>query len=599
MKLTIWCIFCCVALCFCKSVLFDNLGHFSEDNDMKECASKVIASDKSNHSLIISMMAVDDAVAQTFYQIENNTFISRNQNWYNDTLPTDVHVVMSKDVDDLKNKINVLRNDYYWNPRDKIVMIFENSFFKNELVIFLRKYNIINVTIIVKSLNERHKIHAFGPELDKCNKPLQIEFIGYCSEMGINYFFPVTKAQKLNKCRVKFTTHTYLPYTGTLQNGLKGVDDYILDTIHRTLGITFELVRHRLNEDFGKPMSNGTFSGLLRSVSKHDVEGAVGGLQITYERVPVCDFIYPHGINHLKVVIANTDLLGTWETVLHQLNFATLILIFTLFVIFSTATTTLLIFPVSPNKRDITRNCLIVWGYFLNNMNVRIISPRLSHRIIVIDMLAFTILMYSVIQASLSSATTKPTREYQATDVNEIMKSYYAITRTNCKALNVPETKTCKTLRECVTEVKNSKSTNKPLYTIIPETYYHYYKWHLLDNKGYFEIHDLRESVGIVYQSLCFVKGSSILPAIDTVIESMVSSYLIEHYLEIIEYSERLEHFYSRPHQPLRKYDVYEISKAFNILICGLSISLIIFIIEVLSYKHKVIQRNPRYHTNR
>lgn len=205
-----------------------------------------MASAKLNRPLIAAMMAVDDAVAKKFYEIENVAFISRDQNWYSDTLPADVYIVMSKDVYDLKNKLDVLRNDSYWNPRCKTVLIFEHSFYKNELVWFLRKYNIVNVIIIVKILEGRHEIQGFGPELDPCNKPLHIELVGYCSEVEVNKIFLARTARKLDKCRVKLTTHTFLPYTGTFDTG-KGVENYILDSVHKSLGITFELVKHRHN----------------------------------------------------------------------------------------------------------------------------------------------------------------------------------------------------------------------------------------------------------------------------------------------------------------------------------------------------------------
>lgn len=84
---------------------------------MRDCASKIMASAKLNRPLTIAMMAVNDAVAGKFFETESNMFISRDQTQYSDTLPTDVYIVMSRNVNDLKNKIDVLKNDTYWNPR--------------------------------------------------------------------------------------------------------------------------------------------------------------------------------------------------------------------------------------------------------------------------------------------------------------------------------------------------------------------------------------------------------------------------------------------------------------------------------------------------
>lgn len=588
MKLKIWytkiCIFYYVCLCFCNSVLIDNLEQFSVNDEMKYCTTKVMARAKINRPLTIAMMAVDDVVAVQFYKIENNTFISRGQNWDSYTLPFDVYIVMSKDIDDLKKKIDMLRNDYYWNPRQKFVLIFEHSFFKNEATTFLRKYNIVNVVIIVKGSKGRHEIYGFGLDLDFCNKPLQIEFIGYCLKVEKNKIFPVRIPGKLDKCHITFMTHTFLPYTGTFRTGNIGVEDYVIDMIHKALGITFDLVNHKTNEDFRSLLSNGSFSGLLQSVSMYDTEGTIGGLQIRLERIAYFDFTYPYEISHVKVVVATTDFMGSWKAVLRQLSFVTLFLIFLCFVVFSIATTLLMIFPTFPNKkRDLLRNFLIVWGYFLNCSSVNNVNTNLSPRIIVIDVLFFTILLNCIIQALLSSATMKPLRDHQPTDISEVMESYYPAIHKSVK-FSKPSV-ICNTVYECITKVRDSKGTSRALYARAPEINFNFLKWQFLDNLGHFQIHDLRESIGLEWQSICFVKGSTVLPDIQNVLNNIISSHLISHYLKILEHSLSLKYLYSDSQETLKRHDIHDFGDSFVILTGGLSLSLLAFIIEVVTYK--------------
>lgn len=113
-----------------------------------------------------------------------------------------------------------------------------------------------------------------------------------------------------------------------------------------------------MNEDFGSLLRNGTFSGIFRPVYTYDMDEAVGRIQIRLKRIALLDFTYPYEVSHLKVVIATADFLRTWETVLRQLNFATIVLVFTFFVIFSLVATLLMIFP--NKKRDILRIFLFV-----------------------------------------------------------------------------------------------------------------------------------------------------------------------------------------------------------------------------------------------
>lgn len=530
-------------------------------------------------------MDVSGGMVKELYNISNITFISRSALWYNDTVPTNAYIIRCRDEDDLEEKIGTIRRDYYWNPKAQFMIYMEIFHNLTILTNIFRNNNMYNVIVFTNYLNAL-TIFGFDSKRDACHIPRTMKLLSLCSEFnGTSWIYPVFNVSKFHGCHFKLVSHTFWPFTN-FKSGSLGIEQQLLKSFEEHSGITFELVQYEGDGAFGNILTNFTHTGMLHKIETYEVDGAIGGYYMKLDRNRGLDYADALLVDHLRMLIARARLLRTWEAVYKQLGFFTVMLIILFFIKFTIAAVLLSLFRNNrKNIKDVTRDILVVFGYFLNNVNIKhkTVSARLSHRLMVLFMLLFVFWISCAIQASLLSATSNPIRENQLTDIGEVFHTHTPILvkglRKEIADYTDTEALSCDSIPLCMLEVKKGHS----LYTVVTDTTFDSLIWQIDDDDRY-QLYKLKESLETIFGTVYFRRGSFILKSFNKFIRTMKSNGIMKHFYQRLKYKEK-KVYNSHVRKGQRQRDFNEYRSAFLLLGGGLSLSIVVFWCE-LFYKY-------------
>lgn len=553
----------------------DIKNHFTNS----ECAVKILKYLTEDGPKTLTVKDIDNDMGAELLRVEGITIVSKLD------VKIDIYVVMSEEFEDFKKKIINLANNSYWQPRSYFIISIEKLFNKENLTEFLKSHNIFYVSIILKSL-ENFEIYSFNAELDNCNRPKNLKLMMNCFLFNKSRIFVKYKPKKFNNCHVKFACHDYLPYSGIHRKINEiGFEEYILKLIQEKESIKIDMIQFNTTQIFGQ-YQNGSFNGLLGMVQNREVEGVVGGFYLKLTHAKTFDHMYPYLLDNIIMVVPLATPLSTWEAVLTSVSFTTGFLIILFFAIFFFAAISLNIFR--NDRKDLTRDFLMVYGYFFNNIIHTRFKSILSHRLIILNMLLFVFFMCIAIQSSVLSVTTKPINTYQIKDINLIKQSYYPVTikavvnNDYCGAI-------CDSVLDCITKVYNSRYKNKKYYTLVSAIAVSNEKWRLGFNEKDFGIYVLDENFYLMLQTIYLYRGSTITPVLEKYYRHIFHGGVLRHYKKIIDHKLMLKDFYGKPLK--RKAGTLKNLKgAFVLLLCGYCMSIIAFIFEIVQKKFNIFR---------
>lgn len=198
-----------------------------------------------------------------------------------------------------------------WNPHAKFLIYMDRlamnwEYLTNYFIHELFKYLVINVTLMIPDpVNYTQRILTWYPyDANNCGREERnFVYIGECMFGEIlpksAIIFPDKIPLNMNGCPVKIKMVAWPPYTiqpisiSNAHEGLSSLEGVEIDLI-RTIGIhanfTAQFTSFKEPENWGIIFSNGSGTGLMKSLMMQEAEIAVGKLTPTLERHKAFDF---------------------------------------------------------------------------------------------------------------------------------------------------------------------------------------------------------------------------------------------------------------------------------------------------------------------
>lgn len=570
------------------NILLKNVKDIENEYKDTDCAVKIMKCVAEEGPKAVTVVGMDNDMGAELLRIDGITIVPVLTDIENNYLKTNLYVVISEDFNDLKKKIINLTNDSYWQPRTYFIISINKIIEKDNLTEFLTSYNIFHVSIILKSV-ENYDIFSFSAELDNCNRPKNLELTTNCFLFNKSRIFMKFEPKKLNNCSIKFATHDYLPFSGVfpLTNDI-GFEEHMLNLIEEKESIKFEVIKFATTHRFGI-LSNGSYKGMLGMLQKHQIEGVVGGLLLLFEKFITFDSVYPYLLDNIRAVIPLATPLSTWEAVWATLSLATRLLIILFFAIFLFAVSCLAIFR--NDRKDLVLDFLIVFGYFLNNIIPRQLKDISSHKLFIISMLLFAFFMNVVIEASVSSVTTKPVNSYQIKDKDGIHDSYFPILLKTFGS-NEDSGSVCNSVLECLTKVQNSRFKHLKYRTFVSEIPFDYEKLRLMFDVGNCDLYVGDHSYFLYLHTVYLYRGSTITPILKKYYRHMFHSGILSQFKKTIDHKLSLKIYYNKNFQEkarrLNNHNpgtLNNLKEAFILLLSGYCMSIIVYFFEIVYTK--------------
>lgn len=500
----------------CVSALFSAMNgmiisDYSRNNEVADCIERIVETTESIVDLtVVNFKEINEL---TFLRRKEMTFISRSFLWVDNLWPNRFYVCKCDNYKELQRGIHQLRNDFFWNPRGKFIMIIENT--KGHIPMIssiLIKHNIFNV-IVVTWNRSGYEIYAFNPELDPCGKPAitTLELINQCSKIKkTDKLFRYKIPSKFRGCKFKVVSHNFWPFSSFNNTLGPGISLHRLEMWAESEGIYIELIKNEIDEDFGTVLDNFTFTGMIGLVEAGKVNAAVGGFSIFYPRARALDFSYPYSLDYNRAIVARAPFMSHWRAVLRQFSFYVTIVIYLFIAYFCFAVAHHSIFE--KKKRDIIRDLLIVFGYICSNISVdrRKMKTKSALRLIVCCLLIFVFFISFLIQAYLLSVTTHPLREHQIKHLNEALSKCKPVKSSmwlsTYRSKDPPD---CLSVMGCFKQLLERR--NEKLYTLVSDTSYKTAAWNFLDAEGEPEVVKTVEPLLQLLRTMFFERGSPLL----------------------------------------------------------------------------------------
>ncbi|XP_048001201.1 uncharacterized protein LOC125237982 [Leguminivora glycinivorella] len=560
----------------------------NDKTELHSCVTMILQGIQLDEITDVTLINVNAELGKALHSLSYPMrYISRTFYWPNDTVFNDVYIIRCQNYSVFARGLDSVRRDPFWNPHAKFIIIIEDLEDNlQDVSNFLTHNHIYNVAL-VSSDYRNVSVYSFGDERDECQRPGRKKLeklLSPCSEIDdVIKTFSTNTTNDLRGCRVHFVSHEYWPFVSFASK--YAVENYLLMLIRKYAGITVDLVNFGTVENHGECLKNFTYTGMLHEIETYHVEGAIGGYSLTLGRMINLDFIDPYMVNSYKIIIPRARLLSMWSAIRKQFGVRALWIIFALFCFLCVQVTVMRIFK--KRVRDTSRDILIVWGYFLNNVSQKKVKSGASYKIVLLNMLLYIFIISCATQASLLSATTHPIRDYQPNTAEEVISDYqfiispdmYAHLKVN-PVIDISNVITpCKTSLDCMMQVM--QCADQPLFTIASDVYHESNIWKFTDKYGDLKIHTLREPLGTILQTMYLRRGSPLVVPFNRMLGRIRSAGLIDKFLTRIHFSERLKYkFKARKQRKPRK--LQELRGVFMIFIYGCFVSITVFVLEYL-----------------
>ena len=530
---------------------------------------------KYYHVMDITVMNMNnDLKLSALHKVNGARFVSRRFFWVPGNINNVIYIVMSESYHELQHGLRKVTSDAFWNPLARFIIVlqsFEISSLR-EITDLLHAHNIYNVSVISRDGND-YAIYKYNfTKPDYCLKSGHLTFWSRCFDYQKEKNIPFLNKGSIRNCRFKFLSRNIWPLVN-FDTSTKGSEQYFMALFQKQFGLQIDLQEFGKVDKYGKVMSNSTLI-MLQKVENNEIEGVLGGYEISSMYSGNISHTYPITIDHMFHIVAHAKYVGQLVAILRQ-SFYTCIIIGILYVIFCVAVTLLSIFS---SPKDISRNALIVFGYLCNTNVVRRTVSGWPQILIFTSLLFAAFIIPYAIQANLYSVTTQPVRDYEP-KYEEDLKNYQAVLHTDFQYRSKFDGYfDCGTRISCLLLVKDYP--NKPFYTILSNSHFKVYQWQLTDDHCNMAMYQLKEPYSTIYRAFYLRRGSLLIPYFNHFIYQYVTTGVMQKLASDIYFREWLKcKSRHRPeHISLPLSDFYYV---FMMLIGGYCLSLLLFIFEV------------------
>lgn len=554
-------------------------------SDVSLCVRKILQDITENDGFIrnVILMNVTDALQiHKLHGIKKARFLTRSFSWTNSTRISRIYVTNAADFQEFKTGMILAENDFYFNPRANFIIVLEN--FKegadhDKMVEFLVFYNIFNVTILARDDNDAdYRIYSFQSPVHPCNQEEKLVVVSHCSsyEKGSNIF---SRIEGVRGCTFKIMTYNLYPLINLDDPKEEGIEQRVLRYFEKYADVKIRLIPYSRADKHGQIIGNFTYTDILKKVRDNDVEGAVGGYFLSSLHVHRFSFSYPLTIDHMMVVLPRSNFEGSWQAFFNQRTLV-ISIVFT-YIVFSIAAYILSLFPA--HHKDLIRDTLLVFGYFLNKITIYKFKTGIPEKIILGSFLFSIFMIPFLMQSYLWSIKTHPVRAREAKTFGEVYGYRTLILTSEWIRQGIYKDRLeCDSIIDCLTQVRDRK--DKSLYTFQTEESYKTFKWILADDQCNLGLYILKEPIIILMRSIFFRSGSVLQRVFDEFTFKLIASGIIDQHYEEIAFRERLK---CKPqHVPaIAPLEMTEFQGSFKLLLAGVCVSAVSFAFEVLTYR--------------
>lgn len=561
--------------------IYDDEKHITISNQLSKCTVKILDEIKFNkYSEVTVVNNYADIVNITeLYQTDKVSFNIQN-NLTDKKVYSDIYVITSKTVEEFMEMIELANKNDFWNPGAWFVIIIEDLTDRFEEVSFiLSENNLLNVTLLITSNND-FDVYIFTMRSGHGKEPLNFKKRFNSSNFQHNkIIYPALMQTSIRGCRFKMIIKEHLPYV-SFNKTRAGFEQYILEDFQKHVGVEFELIEY-------KPITKDSYHNLIDVLSmvakpKNAIEGAFGGFILTPNTLYIHLHSYPFMIDHIIFVLQHSHHIGSWFAV-YYITRLTLIVGTILFVIFCLAASILRIFLRDATaKRDVVRDILIVFGYFLNTSTTNIIRSGFVRKIILILLLFLVFLLPNIIQAYLNSITMNPVRGLEEQDPDRILKNLRAVSVPGLLNIEQPAKPyvPCKDNLDCLKLV--SELNGQKYYTLMPETVFDIYKWHFSDKFCNLKLYNAGSPKEYILRVFYFRRGSVLVQPFNKFLSALKAGGLLDKYYRDLIDVRKIVKCNSESETGFNPRTMFEYKDAFILLLIGYAVSIFVFICEVL-----------------
>lgn len=574
----------------------------SQQSHLYECVQNVVFNLNSDIMVIGNGDVKHDLLFKIVYETSRYKIGNRDFSQATKFIQSDIYIIATNTYDGLKNKLQNLTFDIYFNPSALTIVVLESSVLNDISVVFkqLYSFNIFNVSVITQFLKSDVPSIVL-PDHTKCKfcditKEMLI-FIN-CNEINNKFNVEVlnskikyvSNAISLHSYNTTIMLEKHAPFAFfKIKDSIdteEGYEGIFLNKIKNRYNVKY--VENIHNEIIGSNIHNVS-SVILRRVFYGEYDGVVGGLILSAERKQALDFVYPHLFDYFVVIIPRSPIIERWKSTLYSFSITVWILISIVTLLFSIFA---LILNIFIKQRDKCGVFVSVLGYFFGNSHQ--IRSNSNTRIALISWSIFTWLLCSYFQSKLSSVFTRPAHQSQIGSLDDISEqrytlyinraSYWFIENTFGKKPSevFTDIKICNNMLECLHHV----SMGGKRVTISSNLHFLYYESSFRDEYGEQKLYKLPKPYFSFWFSIYMRRGHPLVKSMRSLEMSIIESGLLGKSILDLHFNISVKkHFYKN--NKINSISYKDMEGIYYILLIGWLLSTIIFILELVNHKLK------------
>ncbi|GBP74454.1 hypothetical protein EVAR_44518_1 [Eumeta japonica] len=299
----------CAIVNFRYAQLINDFGNTKEG--IYACVGRILHAQNISDLTVVNLKD-NDALAKIVYGdtlprlVLNRNYLSSHLLVYNKA-----YVIYSTKYEELIAGMTNLTKDIYWNPRASIVIaikeISENAI--KEAFQHLHFLNAFHSSIVTQRNDDETYVYQ---SKDSNNELTKV----HCKDKKSINELKLVKYLKDPFENMTLIVNDVAPYTfiqNNSENKLIGYDEIFMNIATEFSNITIVPTFNIKNRSGGLVFDNFTVVGSLRRVQMGEVDGILGAMILTENRLKMFDFIHTHFSDNLVFVVPKSKKLGKWQ----------------------------------------------------------------------------------------------------------------------------------------------------------------------------------------------------------------------------------------------------------------------------------------------
>ncbi|CAH0714159.1 unnamed protein product, partial [Brenthis ino] len=564
-------------------------GNKYQNENLKQCVSHIIEKyfSKYSHLSVIDVHHDSDEIIEVIRSVATLSIILKG-NYIDESILDESYLIINENATEFVNNLRYLKTDYAWNPNGRFLIIIK-SLFKSELEqIFdtLLKYHIIDVLVLAEYFDPG--LYTYNPfENYGCGRRYDriIEFGKFPAFKNEN-LYPYKLVTGLRNCTFKVLSVHLPPYSidpskSNLSKTIKGIEEIILRQISELEQFSVEYRYDQNAEIFTTITSKMLAVGPMKSLQIGDADVILGGMILSQLRARAFNYIHNHlpFSDEFRYQVKKASPIAFWKTVYLEFH-ATVwaIFIFTFLVY-------LAILIILTKPKDIKRVILQMFGSLTEQPTKLRGNYFTKYFFIIWVWFAYIVSIYYT--SSLVSLTANPLMEYQISNEKDIYKynlkpcignviSTYINSAENITIQNKVGSRCYKLLDSIDTVSKSSDSYTITLYSI-----YKFHEHKFFDDSGKPMIYSFDKPLGKVIYAIYFYDGFPMMRRLNLHASRLRENGFVQYHITNLGWQNKKNIHFSAKARKLH------VLVPWSIFICGHLISLVVFLLEIISNKLK------------